>query len=221
MVAWGYNDVPGLLTTVDQFRGEYEPLDEDEEFVALVGQLESRRFLHQLSTFVQEVDRIKGMAAKGWTQESDKEEPVDEYVHEFEGAKDYDRGKRVVAACDHGPVANRLAKDLPAAGYTVHNDRFRDLWVTGKNGQAEVLFEVKTDLAPQSVYTAIGQLMYHGAGQQPLVPKLVVVLPLGLDTDAELRMSHLGIKILHYGLTEDVRGVRFHWRDPRTFMETE
>ena len=76
----------------------------------------------------------------------------------------------------HAIVVNALSRELEHSGHRVANDQTRDLAILSHNGRAEVLFEVKTDNSMFSIYSGVGQLLLHGATQNP-EPRRVLVLP--------------------------------------------
>jgi hypothetical protein len=81
-----------------------------------------------------------------------------------------------VAECYHGLLIEALAKELEERNLKYGNDRLRDLFVVSAKGKVQILFEAKTDLGTSSVYSAVGQLMLHGAAEK-LAPKRILVIP--------------------------------------------
>jgi hypothetical protein len=83
-------------------------------------------------------------------------------------------------------------------GIRFANDQQRDLFLLSPEGTVTHLFEIKTDASTSSLYTAIGQLMLHGADQST-IPKRVLILP-DTPTEQTLRaLRRLSIKIVTYG----------------------
>jgi len=107
-------------------------------------------------------------------------------------------------------IISRLKEEMEKLGYFVANDpvgtRARDLFIPSSGNEAKILFEVKTDAFPTSIYTAIGQLMYHGA-RQKYAPLRIIVIPEIVDDETRNALYKLEIKILTYKM--DVEGVRF------------
>lgn len=205
-----------------QFSGQWIPLDEGRDMVALIGHLEGNRFLAQLASFVTDVARIKAQTksrdGRGAEQEGgDQGADQPEHRPEFEGLREYVLGHRVVAECDHGLVLNRLADVLLSAGYRLYNDRSRDLCLVDSGGRRVAVFEVKTDTSLQSIYTAVGQLLYH-ATEQSTRPSLIAVFPRGIGRDTARRLAGLGIRLLTYDLSQDGTSVTFDWPSPHQFL---
>jgi hypothetical protein len=105
----------------------------------------------------------------------------------------------------HGEVVQsvhdwRQAAGLPS-GHQLFNDVLVDLGVMTRDLQLVEVYEVKTSVDRQSIYTAIGQLFVHG---DALYCRRVMVLPgqdkLAPDLDVALRRN--GIELMRYDLTE-------------------
>ncbi len=169
---------------------------EVESTVALVGALNSPHFVKQVSWFVYEVARIKELASSGSLPTEDATD-IHEFQEEFSGKKKYGIEKQVEAQCDHGLVVNRLATILGKSKHRVGNDQNRDLYIADAAGRITTLFEVKTDMATTSLYTAVGQLMLHGVALDKRL-KLVLVVPRKVDETLEDRLNKLDIELLTY-----------------------
>ena len=165
-----------------------QPIDwgeDDYENVIVLGALDDPNlpvqvaaFVHQVARFKDLVDEANVIGAPLPTREAQSDEQGGgRFRPEFQGVKKYKRKQgRIEAECNHGLVITRLAEEVERLGYTVANDRARDLFIPSACNHARVLFEAKTDLATTSIYTAIGQLMFHGARQEE-PPKRVFVVP--------------------------------------------
>jgi hypothetical protein len=79
----------------------------------------------------------------------------------------------------------------------VSNDTSRDLVVDAGKGR-RVLFEAKTAVGTQSIYTGVGQLMLHGAVTPE--PSRVLVIAQSPKGDTAKRLARLGIEVLTYDL---------------------
>jgi hypothetical protein len=101
---------------------------------------------------------------------------------------------------NHGVVTNKLAELLRLSGEVTGNDQRQDLLLL-ENGLVRVLFEVKSGSSLQSVYTAIGQLMYHGSVQEP-APMRVAVLPESISTEVVERLDRLDIRLVTFRLAD-------------------
>lgn len=171
------------------FRGTWVTVRRrDKEYqAALITTLSAPHLGQHIAHFVSEVSRIKASvptAAGG-------------FQPEFSGKKEYLMEGRVEAACDHGLVVNALASKITRAGLTPQNDVNRDLIALDSRRKIKALFEVKTDTSPQSIYSAIGQLYFHGVGPSPR-PQLVMVLPEKPRGKTATRLNALGLRVLVY-----------------------
>jgi hypothetical protein len=75
----------------------------------------------------------------------------------------------------------------------------RDLYVRGDDGQMLILFEAKTRADTTSIYGAVGQLIFHGAGT---ARKLVAVLPEDITAPARHRLAELGIAVVTFSIDD-------------------
>ena len=124
--------------------------------------------------------------------------PSGTFSPEFAGERaPYEASGSVRAEAQHGVVVNALSEELERMGFTVGNDRLRDLYVLTGKGRVSILFEAKTDVTTSSVYAAIGQLMLHGAAQRR-VPRRVLVLPGKPDRPTRAALERLGLELLPY-----------------------
>jgi hypothetical protein len=171
------------------FRGRWVTVRRgDENYrAAVITTLSAAHLGQHIRHFVSEVARIKASATPA----------AGDFQPEFSGKKRYKGAAQVEATCDHGLVVDALATKMHKAGLTPQNDANRDLVSVDSRGTIRVLFEVKTDLSPQSVYTAIGQLYFHST-RRGRNPRLVIVLPEKPNANTAMRLSRLGIKVLVY-----------------------
>jgi hypothetical protein len=103
---------------------------------------------------------------------------------------------------DHGVVTNKLEELLRLSGQVTGNDKRQDLLLL-QDGGVSALFEVKSSAETQSVYTCIGQLMYHGC-QASVAPLRVAVLPASIAGEAVERLEKLGIRLVTFRLVNGV-----------------
>ncbi len=162
--------------------------------VVLVGQIKNPRFQAQVACFVRDVERFKKAVEAG--QESKTQSSAKGFSPEFSGRKQPYRRSITECQCDHGLVVNTLASVLEERGFSISNDRQRDL-AAKIAGQRPLLFEAKTTHTPQDVYTAVGQLLMHGTAERR-IPTLVMVLPGDPSPDTERVLTKLGITVLPY-----------------------
>lgn len=162
--------------------------------VALVGCLEERAFPENVSWFVHEVKRIKEVAIGGEKYSTHRRH---KYTPEFFGLKEYSTSRNIRAECNHGLVVKYLREKLEKTGLNVANDRYRDLYVSGKGGATKTLFEIKTGNSISDVYSAIGQLLFHSALEKRR-PKLVAVLPSTISGSSKRTQAALDALRIEY-----------------------
>jgi len=178
----------------DNYRGEWIAIDENgvETKVALVGAMDSPRFVRQVSQFVFEVKRIKDLIYAP----SQKQQRAIEFREEFEGEKVYISEKdKIVAKCDHGSIVTALDSDLERRGFKVGNNKQCDLFVVNAKGEKVSLFEIKTDISSTSIYCGVGQLLLNGVGISTR-PKLILTIPKKVNKTLEAKLNKLGIELL-------------------------
>jgi len=91
----------------------------------------------------------------------------------------------------------------------VRNDKNRDIFIPRTKTMA-TLFEVKTSCDTQSVYTAVGQLMLHGAVQRN-APQRVLVVPAAPEGPTARTLRRISVEVLVY-----------EWQGPKpTFPDLE
>lgn len=164
----------------------------------LIGRIDRPTLRAQVGHFVAQVAAFKsGAPAPVPMPNGDAES---NYSDEFAGQR---RAYRVTdlieATCNHGHVIRSLSRAIEATKVgTIGKDSARDLYIH-RRGRVTMLFEAKTDTAPQSIYTGIGQLMLHTASQSP-APVRVLVLPKRPDARTGKRLAALGVEVVTYTL---------------------
>jgi hypothetical protein len=163
----------------------------------IVGRVDGGHLPAHIAHFVREVERFKRKRI-GTEPPTPTSPPSTIFSPEFSGArKSYEIVGKIESRCDHGPVISALEETLTARGFTPGNDRHRDLFLSRTDGTMAYLFEAKTDLSTTSLYTGVGQLMLHGAIQQP-EPKRILVLPDKPHTLTMAALKRLGIQVVTY-----------------------
>ena len=166
----------------------------------IIGRLGDPKLPIQVSYYIHEVNRFKK------NDVSIKPRQI-EYINktfspEFFGQRqNYRKDDIIKSQCNHGRIVNDLYNDLKNRGLLINNDRQRDLYIYDNKGMT-VLFEAKTDLSTSSIYSAIGQLMYHAVSQDTS-PVRVLVLPGEPKSETFKILNCLDIKVLTYKLLKD------------------
>jgi hypothetical protein len=130
--------------------------------------------------FVTNVHRFKEEAAAGILETPGFKlmvEEFDNYIREFSGKKKGARGGTFEYLTYHGDIVQKLYEDrsgraLP--GEQVLNSNLVDLFVK-KGGSITEVYEVKTGIGRQMLYTAIGQLLTHSIASKGKTAKFLVV----------------------------------------------
>ena len=198
----------GKIATLDEGKGE--------STVALIGELGSRGFPESVTAFVKEVERVKNVLMAPPTQPLIGAPPAPRFTPEFEGLRKYETHSIIKARTNHGRVVRNLREKLIKWGTTSNiptaDGNKPDIhFINNDRRRGDVLFEVKTDTSPSSVYGAIGQLMYYAQLYDPKPGTLVAVFPDDLEEQRRRRLRAIGIKVVTYILSQDV--VTFHGID--------
>ncbi len=124
------------------------------------------------------------------------------YTDEYSGKISYKRPYGIVEyQRDHGLVVRELKKFLKRKSVKVTNTQEIDLIV--RKGNSGKIYEIKTETKTQSLYTAIGQLFYHGIDQYANYER-VLVLPKGVKQKYKFALRQLKIQLIEFtivGLT--------------------
>jgi hypothetical protein len=174
----------------------------------LIGRLDDSELPYKVASFVKSANSFK-------ERDDSRKRPqviapsIKEFSPEFYGQrKSYCLTDIITSQCNHGIVVNTLKNIIENKGLNLGSDR-RDLYIYDE-GLVTTIFEAKTDLSTSSIYSAIGQLMYHSVFYDP-VPQLVMVLPSEPKEGTKEILNRLGIEILRYKLEKD--NVRFFGLD--------
>ena len=134
-----------------------------------------------------------------------KKKELEDFYAEARGRRKGRRSARIDYLSRHGDVVDALhawrnSTPLPNRG-RIGKNIYIDLGVAVGDNLTEV-FEVKTSASRTDVYSAIGQVMVHGTGNNC---RRVIVLPHenSLATDLKETLDRLGITLLTFELTDD------------------
>lgn len=178
------------------------------ENVALVGDLESERFPHQLANFVGQVRKMKLLRRSRSSSIIPKARLKSlEYNPEFTGKRaSYSTKSQMEPEADHGLIVDDLEKQLRSRGFQTGNRGFVDLYAR-KRGRSALVFEVKTSDDLGSCYTATGQLLFNSirlGGN----PKKIGVFPDTIRNTTKDILSSIGVSCLTY-----------HWRNNKPILD--
>lgn len=202
----------GKTLFLNNYRGKWIEVDiggQSFEYVP-IALLNSPKLAQHVNTFVMEVDRIKRIAKQPYIQTPPRKRSNDfSFNNEFTGKKKLQSTKPVIAECDHGLLVNTLSKLLSNEGYLVGNDRNRDLFIYNRS-KITHLFEFKTSIDSQSIYTAIGQLFLNSIDSQ--TKNLFLVVPKGLTINDKTKMKKIGISVLEYSWKKNKEPIFIDWK---------
>jgi hypothetical protein len=192
-----------------RYKGNFFNPDIEElsgEYIALSSIDNSRLLLH-IKNYVFEVAHIKKEITQNrkiTKKQIDLEKTLKtSFNDEFSGTKQYNsKGGKVTSNCDHGIVVRTLKNKIEAKGFNVANDQQRDLYIYNDLPKIKIVFEIKTSISSQTIFTAIGQLLVNNARLSPL-PKLVFVIPETLNKNLLKTLKKLNIITLVYTWQND------------------
>lgn len=194
----------GKVAFQDKYLGEFKefPLEELFGKYTEIGNLKNPSLPHQIKLFVEEVARIKNEIVNNSASNNRVDDPLEKlkttYNDEFSGTKEYfGKETTIISNCNHGLVANGLKKILAEKGFLVANDQQRDLYIYDNSPKITHVFEIKTALNSQIIFTAVGQLMVNNIRIEP-APKLIFVVPEKLKTNLAKTLKKLNIEELVY-----------------------
>ena len=156
--------------------------------------------------FIRNVHAFKDEAAAGRLATSEfkrRIEEFDRYSKEFAGKKRGVRGSAFEYVTYHGDIVQKLYDARTARAKpdeTVFNSTLIDLFVK-KNNTLSELYEVKTGIGRQMLYTAIGQLVTHATiGKAEVTKFLVLPADENVPTDLTRAITALGIQVQRFRL---------------------
>ncbi|MET4292493.1 hypothetical protein ABIB06_001841 [Bradyrhizobium sp. LB8.2] len=160
----------------------------------------------RIEAFVGSVYSFKDQVAQGALQTAEfkrRVEEFDRYSREFSGKKRGARDDHFEYLTYHGDIVQRLYEERTSKlsrGEKVFNSTLIDLFVK-RDGILSEVYEVKTGVGRQMLYTAIGQLVTHATNGSGQVTKFLV-LPSdeSVPEDLDRAISYLGIKVRRFSL---------------------
>jgi len=171
--------------------------------VFIISSLSSALLPRKICEFVNAVDEIKSKVLK--SRKLTFSSTIRDYFPEhFGNIKSYRVSNINYKESRHGEVVDKLKTLLVNKQYKVGKDKNRDLY-THFRGSITALFEIKTDLRNQSIYSGIGQLLLYKT-KLPDDCELYLVLPGRLDRTVSNILHTLGINLIYYSFSsKDIR----------------
>jgi len=169
--------------------------------VALVGVLNSLRFVRQVTQFIHKVDMMKDITAHRSSQmEITFDEP--HFREELIGSG-YNTSERYLDSdCDHGLVVSDLHTALKRKKFKIANDAVCDLFIVNAMRQVSTVFQVMTDHSEAVLHTGISKLLLNSI-DLPANPRLILTVPVGIDQSLAEKIKKIGIDTLEYEWQED------------------
>jgi hypothetical protein len=160
--------------------------------------------------FVRSVHSFKDEVSSGILERPEFKNHVKEfeiYSKEFSGKKQGLRGGAFEYVTYHGDIVQALYDERMARlqpGENVFNSGLIDLFVK-RDGVMSEIYEVKTGIGRQTLYTAIGQLVTHAATDDKVSKILVIPADDEMSDDLRDAIAALGIRVRHFRLGGSVR----------------
>lgn len=170
----------------------------------VVARIDSRSFAEDVWYFVQNIVEFKAAVREGATATEgfrDRVAEYERYSKEYSGRKAGGGGARTEYDAIHGKVVQAIydvRSKRKLDGEAIFNNQLMDLYVRKSRKIVEV-YEVKTSLDRQSLYTAIGQLLTHSLTGGSSARRFIV-LPQGPGPSKEFTAAfkQVGIEVMRY-----------------------
>jgi len=190
----------GKSMFLDNFRGDQEDIDEEGKITrfCIIGEIGSSFLPIQIKNFMIEISRIKSLSNSPGEFDANPFRFNDEKGGTYTlGDLNRDRS----ANRTHYVIVNALAELLQNQGFMVGNDRNRDLFIHDRS-RIKALFEIKSALSTQNLYSAVGQLLVYSIPISTPV-MLIFVVPEHLEPSVERKLKQYGINVLNISISED------------------
>lgn len=172
----------------------------------MVGRIDDHDLAGRIWEFVKKVQSFKDKAAAGELETPDFTRRINEfnrYSKELSGKKKGKQGGEFEYVTYHGDIVQAIYDEISARAAPdeeVFNSKLIDLFVK-KAGVVSEVYEVKTGVGRQVLYTAIGQLVTHAATVGDEVTKyLVAPADEAISEDLERALTALRIQIRRFQL---------------------
>lgn len=180
--------------------------DDNDRAGIVIGRVDSNDMAARLWRFVQLVKGFKDAVARGELDNPDVRQAIAEWENfksEGSGRRQGRRRSGIDYISYHGDIVERLFEERQARCADcerVLNSKLVDLYVREGESMTEI-YEIKTSVDRQSIYTAIGQLISHSADAAPGI-KRTLVLPEGpIPPDLEKSLASLSIALRRFSIS--------------------
>ena len=156
-----------------------------------------RTFVHEVANYKREISEGKNSRKPGIPTE------VLDFTPESHGKRKGRRKSTFHYESYHGAIVNALAENVESQTTTgsVFNTKQIDLGVEISGRLAEI-YEVKSSADLQSVYTALGQLIFHSGGDSS-IRKILVLPNKELSQLLSNKLNELGVETLGYRIMKN------------------
>ena len=163
-----------------------------------VCELNSELLGDQLKDFVFAIKQIKALTKSSKTRAKSKiTGGLGGFNPEFEGVKTYGLPEKIKANCNHGIIVRELSKLLLSKKFEISNNQQIDLCIINNKKNPLAIFEIKTGLSRQTVYTALGQLILNSQSYKP-IPKLIFVSPNEISKELIFDLNKINIHVVTF-----------------------
>ena len=173
-------------------------VDEKVKDYYFVCELNSELLGDQLKDFVFAIKQIKALTKSSKTRAKSKiTGGLGGFNPEFEGVKTYGLPEKIKANCNHGIIVRELSKLLLSKKFEISNNQQIDLCIINNKKNPLAIFEIKTGLSRQTVYTALGQLILNSQSYKP-IPKLIFVSPNEISKELIFDLNKINIHVVTF-----------------------
>lgn len=164
--------------------------DSQTNSIAIISCIYDDNIINNIKRFLLAVCKIKNI---------DIEESS--FLPEPTNIKSYIPQGTVTPIAEHAYVVNALAEFIEKEGKIPFNSKQVDLYTLDDNGNYETIYEVKSKIDTQSVYTAIGQVCYHSVLSDDV--EKVIVLPKEIPRKIVHIINRLQIRVKKYKIVDE------------------
>jgi len=184
----------------------------------VVTSLNSSRFFQNIVDFVTVVYDFKEYVTRARAADTPIRDRNPLKDGEYLGIKTYGLPPRIVTASnEHAIITTQLVSELKSKHFNVVRDQFRDAYILNRKNCIDRVFEVKSSLSRQSLYTAIGQLNLHSL---MFNSRKYFVIDKNISSELIEDLSRIQIECIFYKWKPDRRSVKFYGLEKLTLADT-
>lgn len=188
-------------TTEDVARSDGPPRQ-----AIVIGDVEASDLHSRIWRFTQLVRDFKDAVANGELETEELRRAIagwSEFHSESSGRRSWIANRKVDFVSYHGDVVEMLysrRKAISSASEQILNSPLIDLYVRDGEAVTEI-YEVKTSLERQALYTAVGQIVTHSVGAAQGVRRVLVIPEGAVPEDLERCFETLDLEVRRFRLT--------------------